>query len=175
MRAVGASPGRLALIAQSGAVATAVLDFATPLGIGFSTVISLGGGIDVAFGELLDLMLLDPLTDGILLYVEDVGEARSFVSALRAAARTKPVVVLKSGRSMDPPAEIRAGRRVRRRAAPLGYRSRVDVHAAVCRGEDPCARAHSAGRPASRSCPTDAVPACWPPTLPRIADFGSGR
>ena len=101
-----AIPGRLALIAQSGAVATAVLDFATPLGIGFSTVISLGGGVDVAFGELLDLVLIDPLTDGILLYVEDVGEARSFVSALRAAARTKPVVVLKSGRSMDPSAEI---------------------------------------------------------------------
>ena len=105
LRAI-AIPGRLALIAQSGAVATAVLDFATPLGIGFSAVISLGGAIDVAFGELLDLMLVDPLTDGILLYVEDVGEARGFVSALRAAARTKPVVVLKSGRSLDPPGEI---------------------------------------------------------------------
>jgi acetyltransferase len=104
--APSAVPGRLALIAQSGAVATAVLDFATPLGIGFSTVISIGGGIDVGFGELLDLILVDPLTDGILLYVEDVGEARSFVSALRAAARTKPVVVLKSGRSMDRSAEI---------------------------------------------------------------------
>ena len=104
--APSALPGRLALVAQSGAVATAVLDFATPLGIGFSTVISLGGGIDVQFGELLDLILLDPLTDGILLYVEDVGEARSFVSALRAAARTKPVVVLKSGRSLDPTVEI---------------------------------------------------------------------
>jgi acetyltransferase len=101
-----AIPGRLALIAQSGAVATAVLDFATPLGIGFSTVISLGGGIDVAFGELLDLMLLDSLTDGILLYVEDVGDARGFVSALRAAARTKPVVVLKAGRSLDAESEI---------------------------------------------------------------------
>jgi acetyltransferase len=104
--APSAVPGRLALIAQSGAVATAVLDFATPLGIGFSTVISLGGGIDVAFGELLDLMLLDPLTDGILLYVEDVGDARGFLSALRAAARTKPVVVLKSGRSLDPAGAI---------------------------------------------------------------------
>ena len=65
-----AVPGRLGLIAQSGAVATAMLDFATPLGIGFSCVISLGGGIDVGFGELLDLLLLDPVTDGILLYVE---------------------------------------------------------------------------------------------------------
>jgi len=95
--------GRLGLIAQSGAVATAMLDFATPLGIGFSTVISLGGGIDVGFGDLLDLLLLDAATDGILLYVEEVGDARTFISALRAAARTKPVVVLKSGRSLEAP------------------------------------------------------------------------
>ncbi|MEO8537679.1 MAG: CoA-binding protein [Betaproteobacteria bacterium] len=104
--APAAISGRLALIAQSGAVATAVLDFATPLGIGFSTVISLGGAVDVAFGELLDLILLDPLTDGILLHVEDVGDARAFVSALRAAARTKPVVVLKAGRALDPSIDV---------------------------------------------------------------------
>ncbi len=98
--------GRLALIAQSGAVATAMLDFATPLGIGFSCVISLGGGIDVGFGELLDLLLLDQETDGILLYVEEVGDTRAFMSALRAAARTKPVVVLKAGRSQEPSATV---------------------------------------------------------------------
>ena len=101
-----ALPGRLAVIAQSGAVATAMLDFATPLGIGFSTVISLGGGIDVGFGELLDLLLIDPQTDGIVLYAEEIGDARAFVSALRAAARTKPVVVLKAGRSLEASAEI---------------------------------------------------------------------
>ena len=101
-----AVPGRLALIAQSGAVATAMLDFATPLGLGFSCVISLGGGIDVGFGELLDLLLLDPVTDGILMYVEEVGDTRGFMSALRAAARTKPVVVLKAGRSLEPRADI---------------------------------------------------------------------
>ncbi len=101
-----ALPGRLALIAQSGAVATAMLDFATPLGIGFSCVISLGGGVDVGFGELLDLLLLDTGTDGILLYVEEVGDTRAFMSALRAAARTKPVVVLKAGRSLEPLVEI---------------------------------------------------------------------
>ena len=104
--APAAVPGHLALIAQSGAVATAMLDFATPLGIGFSCVISLGGGIDIGFGELLDLLLLDPLTDGILLYVEEVGDARTFMSALRAAARTKPVVVLKAGRSLEVPAAV---------------------------------------------------------------------
>jgi acetyltransferase len=100
--APAALPGRLALIAQSGAVSTAMLDFAAPLGIGFSTVISLGGGIDVGFGELLDYLVIDPATDGILLYVEDAGDARAFVSALRTAARTKPVIVLKAGRSLEP-------------------------------------------------------------------------
>ena len=101
-----ALPGRLAVIAQSAAVATAMVDFATPLGIGFSTVISLGGGLDVGFGELLDLLLLDDRTDGIVLYAEEIGNARGFVSALRAAARTKPVVVLKAGRSLEAPAPI---------------------------------------------------------------------
>ena len=96
-----ALPGRLALVAQSGAVCTAMLDFAAPMQIGFSTVISLGGGIDIGFGELLDALVQDPVTDGILLYVESVGDARTFLSALRAAARTKPVVVLKAGRSRE--------------------------------------------------------------------------
>jgi len=96
------SRGRaLALVAQSGAVCTAMLDFAVATGIGFSTVTSLGGAIDVGFGELLDALLLDPATDGILLYVESVGDARGFLSALRAAARIKPVVVLKAGRSTE--------------------------------------------------------------------------
>ena len=86
-------PGRLALVSQSGAVCTAMLDFAAPMHIGFSSVISLGGAIDVGFGELLDALLQDPATDAILLYVESVGDA---------AARIKPVVVLKAGRSLEP-------------------------------------------------------------------------
>ncbi len=101
MGAAIAHPGRLALIAQSGAVCTAMLNFATPLGIGFSTVVALGGAYDVGFGELLDALLRDPGTDGILLYVETVRDARGFLSALRAAARVKPVVVLRAGRSKE--------------------------------------------------------------------------
>jgi len=93
--------GNLALVSQSGAVCTAMLDFAAPMRIGFSSVISLGGGIDVSFGELLDALLLDSETEGILLYVESIADARGFMSALRAAARTKPVVVLKAGRSLE--------------------------------------------------------------------------
>ena len=81
-----ARPGRLALLAQSGAVCTAMLNFATPLGIGFSTVLALGAAYDVGFGELLDALVQDPATDGILLYVKTVRDARRFMSALRAAA-----------------------------------------------------------------------------------------
>ena len=101
-----AAAGRLALVVQSGAVATAMLDFATPLGIGFSSVISLGLGGDVGFGELLDCLLQDAGTDAIVLYIERLDEARAFLSALRAAARTKPVVVLKAGRSLEAPAAV---------------------------------------------------------------------
>src|SRR5205823_12076438 len=96
-----AHSGRLALVAQSGAVCAAMLDFATSVNIGFSTVAELGGAIDVGFGELLDALVVDPQTDGILLYAEAIGDARRFLSALRAAARTKPVVVLRAGRSME--------------------------------------------------------------------------
>ena len=96
-----AHSGRLALLAQSGAVSAAMLDFAAPMGIGFSSVLSFSAGIGVGFGELLDFLLLDAATDGILLYIEDTGDARAFMSALRSAARTKPVVALKAGRSQE--------------------------------------------------------------------------
>ena len=101
MGATLALPGRLALIAQSGAVCTAMLNFASPNGIGFSTVAAIGGAYDIGFGELLDALVIDPQTEGILIYVEKVSDARRFLSALRAAARTKPVVVLRAGRSME--------------------------------------------------------------------------
>jgi acetyltransferase len=99
--AVAATPGRLALVSQSGAVVTAMLDFAAPIGIGFSTVIAVGSEVDVEIGELLDALGGDAETDGILLYVETIARARPFLSALRAAARAKPVVVLKAGRSQS--------------------------------------------------------------------------
>ena len=78
-----------------------MLDFAQPMHFGFSTVIATGGGIDVGFGEILDALVVDEGTDSILLYLENVGDARTFLSALRAAARVKPVVVLKAGRSLE--------------------------------------------------------------------------
>ncbi len=95
---VGATPGKLALVSQSGALCTAILDWARPNDIGFSSVVSLGDSADVDFGEILDYLIYDPQTESILLYIEGIREARSFMSALRAAARSKPVIVLKVGR-----------------------------------------------------------------------------
>ena len=100
--AVAALPGRLSLISQSGAVAMALLDFARTAGIGFASVVAFGTGSDVETSELLEFALTDPETDGIVLYLETVKDARRFMSALRVAARAKPVVVLKAGRR-DPP------------------------------------------------------------------------
>ena len=92
-------PGDIAFVTQSGAVATSIVDWATARGIGFSHVVSLGDMGDVEFGDMLDYLAMDPKTKAILLYVESITEARKFMSAGRAAARTKPVIVIKSGRS----------------------------------------------------------------------------
>jgi acetyltransferase len=95
---VGTEPGELALVSQSGAVCTAALDWARRSGIGFSCVVSLGEGLEVDAGDLLDYLGGDPKTRAILLYLESVRDARKFLSAARAAARNKPVLVIKSGR-----------------------------------------------------------------------------
>jgi len=96
-----ALPGQLALVSQSGALVTAVLDWAQARGIGFSAIASTGDAADVDFGDVLDYLALDPQTKGILLYVEGVRHARRFLSGLRAAARMKPVIVLKSARHAE--------------------------------------------------------------------------
>jgi len=93
--------GDVALVAQSGAVVTSVVDWATSRGIGFSHLISLGNGVDVDFGDLIDYLAADPGVRAILLYVEAVSHTRKFMSAARAAARQKPVVVIKAGRSIE--------------------------------------------------------------------------
>ncbi|MCU7811130.1 MAG: bifunctional acetate--CoA ligase family protein/GNAT family N-acetyltransferase [Candidatus Thiodiazotropha sp. (ex Notomyrtea botanica)] len=93
-----AKPGNLALVSQSGAICTAILDWAEVNDIGFSTVISTGIAADLDFGDYLDFLVSDPKTDSILMYVEGIKDARRFMSGLRAAARIKPVIVLKVGR-----------------------------------------------------------------------------
>lgn len=96
---IGAQPGELAFVSQSGALVTAMLDWAAARGIGFSHFISLGEHADVDFGDVLDFLGSDPRTRAILLYIESIEEARKFMSAARAAARNKPVIVVKAGRS----------------------------------------------------------------------------
>ena len=97
----GALPGKIAFLSQSGALVTGVLDWAKSRGIGFSKFVSLGDGADVDFGDLLDYLASDGDTRAILLYVEDIRFARKFMSAARAAARSKPVIVLKAGRAPE--------------------------------------------------------------------------
>ncbi|MCC0048109.1 MAG: bifunctional acetate--CoA ligase family protein/GNAT family N-acetyltransferase [Rhodobiaceae bacterium] len=93
-----APKGRLALVSQSGALCSAIVDWAGPHHLGFSAIVSLGNSADTDFGDVVDFLSTDPHTDAILLYVEGVRDARDFISSLRVAARIKPVIVLKAGR-----------------------------------------------------------------------------
>ncbi|KXJ43196.1 MAG: GCN5 family acetyltransferase [Cycloclasticus sp. Phe_18] len=91
--------GKIGVISQSGAMLTSIIDWACGRGIGFSHLISLGDMNDIGFAEMLDFMSADPDTNAILIYMESVHQARRFISAARGAARTKPIIVLKVGRS----------------------------------------------------------------------------
>jgi acetyltransferase len=93
-----ADVGNIALISQSGALCTAILDWATRNDVGFSSVVSMGSSTDVDFGEILDYLVSDSNTHSILMYIEGIRDARRFMSALRAAARIKPVILVKVGR-----------------------------------------------------------------------------
>ncbi|MCG8425828.1 MAG: CoA-binding protein, partial [Chromatiales bacterium] len=93
-----APAGGLALVSQSGALCTAILDWAKPHQLGFSTVVSLGNATDIDFGDVLDYLAADFKTSAILLYIEGIHDSRAFMSGLRTAARSKPVIVLKVGR-----------------------------------------------------------------------------
>ncbi|MBU1439862.1 MAG: GNAT family N-acetyltransferase [Gammaproteobacteria bacterium] len=95
----GALAGDVAFVSQSGALVTAMLDWAKSRKIGLSHLVSLGESADVDFGDLLDHLASDARTRSILLYVESVESPRKFMSAARAAARNKPVIVVKAGRA----------------------------------------------------------------------------
>ncbi len=90
-------PGRLAFVAQSGTLVATVLDWALARGIGFSHLVSLGDMVDLDFGDMLDHLALDGGVSAILLFIESLGPARKFLSAARAAARLKPVILVKAG------------------------------------------------------------------------------
>ena len=91
-------PGNIAFLSQSGALGSAILDWAIHENIGFSNFVSVGSMIDVDFGDLIDYFGTDPKTKSILMYVEGITEARKFMSAARHFSRTKPIIVVKSGR-----------------------------------------------------------------------------
>ena len=116
----GALPGRLALISQSGALCTSILDWSLKEGIGFSRLVSLGAMVDVDFADLIDYLGDDGSTKSILLYIESVGDARRFMSAARQVARTKPIIVVKAGRS------------------PVGARAAISHTGALTGSDDVC-------------------------------------
>lgn len=91
--------GNVAFLSQSGALETAILDWSLLERVGFSAMVSTGSMLDVGWGDLIDYFGSDPDTRGILLYVESVGDARSFLSAAREVALRKPIIVIKAGRS----------------------------------------------------------------------------
>ena len=92
-------PGNVAFLSQSGALLTAILDWAIPQEVGFSGIVSTGSMLDVGWGDLLSHYGEDPNTHSILLYMESVGDARSFLSAAREVALSKPIIVIKAGKS----------------------------------------------------------------------------
>ena len=147
-----ANPGTIGLISQSGALCTAILDWALPNNVGFSNVVSLGAESDVDFGEMLDYMVADPRTENIFLYIEGIKNARRFMSALRAAARCKPVLLIKVGKH--------PGRRARPRCpTPAPWSAPTTSSTPPCAGPAWCAWATSAR--------------CTPP--PRRCSRTSGR
>ncbi|TVR24028.1 MAG: GNAT family N-acetyltransferase [Anaerolineaceae bacterium] len=96
-----ARPGNVAFISQSGAICTAVLDWSFEENVGFSAFISIGSMLDVDWGDLIDYLGDDPNTHSIVIYMESIGDARSFLSAAREVARTKPIIVIKAGRTAE--------------------------------------------------------------------------
>ena len=96
-----AAEGGIALVSQSGALCTSILDWAENRDVGFSAVVSTGIAADIDFGDILDYLASDPKTESIILYVEGLTDSRRFMSGLRAAARIKPVVAIKAGRTAE--------------------------------------------------------------------------
>ncbi len=94
-------PGGIALLSQSGAIATSLIDWAADNDVGFSKIVSLGDMADADAGDFLDLLAGDPETHAIVMYLEAISHPRKFLSAARAAARVKPVVAIKAGRHAE--------------------------------------------------------------------------
>ncbi|MCD6496001.1 MAG: bifunctional acetate--CoA ligase family protein/GNAT family N-acetyltransferase [Candidatus Aenigmarchaeota archaeon] len=94
-------PGKIAFISQSGALGTAIIDWSIEQNVGFSYFVSIGSMIDVGFHDLIDYFAEDPETSSVLIYMESLSDAKKFMSAARAFSRTKPIIVLKAGKSSE--------------------------------------------------------------------------
>lgn len=94
-----ARPGNVAFLSQSGALLTAILDWSQKELVGFSSFVSTGSMLDVGWGDLIDYFGNDPRTNSILIYMESIGDARAFLSAAREVALSKPIIVIKAGRT----------------------------------------------------------------------------
>ncbi len=94
-----AAAGRVGFVSQSGALLTAILDWAAHEDVGFSSIVSLGSMLDVGWGDVIDYLGDDPNTDSIVIYMETIGDARAFLSSAREVALTKPIIVIKPGRT----------------------------------------------------------------------------
>jgi acetyltransferase len=94
-----ARPGRVGFVSQSGALLTAILDWSTLEDVGFSSIVSLGSMLDVGWGDVIDYLGDDPRTESIVIYMETIGDARAFLSSAREVALTKPIIVIKPGRT----------------------------------------------------------------------------
>jgi acetyltransferase len=152
--------GDLALISQSGAIMAGLLEWSAARGIGFSAAVSLGDKIDVDFGDLIDFFALDGATRAILLYVESINKARKFMSAARAAARIKPVVVVKSGRHAQgaKAAQTHTGALAGADSVyDAAFRRAGLLRVPQRRRWDACGRSQASARPSS---PTVAASAC---------------
>ena len=93
--------GHVGFVSQTGALCTAVLDWSLRENVGFSSFVSLGSMLDVGWGDLIDYLGDDPHTESIVIYMETIGDARSFLSAAREVALTKPIIVIKAGRTAE--------------------------------------------------------------------------
>ncbi len=134
-------PGNVAFLSQSGALGTAILDWAMGNHIGFSAFVSVGSMCDVDFGDLIDYFGVDSKTHSIILYVESITDARKFMSAARHFAKTKPIVVVKAGRTARAADRGRvAHRRDTRRRWPLRRRLSPRRHRAGQRDRGPLRR-----------------------------------
>jgi acetyltransferase len=126
-----ARSGRAALIAQSRTIMASVMDWADDAHIGFSAVVAISDEAFTSLPEVLDYLASDPRTDSIALYIDETGYSREFMSALRAAASVKPVVVLKSGATLDTEQANAAFDAALRRAGAVRVRYYIQLFAAL--------------------------------------------